>query len=142
MLKAVHRSNVKEFKTFMMRNVNATTIHSVNDLKALIKENFEEDIRRNFDVGYVQGNSVIRVRSKEDLFEMQTEVKKSKGSLWCDGLAIEKKSTSRKRLFPSDNESDEEPPRKSKKKHQEKDEKVQEIVDTSNTKQALTVARH
>ena len=71
-------------------------------------------------MGYVQGNSVIRVRSKEDLFEMWTEVKKSKGSLWCDGHAIEKNLLDYFPLIMSQMKSHQE----------EKDEKVQEIVDT------------
>ena len=80
------------------------------------------DIRKSLDVGYIQGTTVIRIRSKEDLAEMWSEIKKPRctSSLWCDGL-IEgtKKKSGRKRLISDDeDESDDDvPSRKRRKKH-------------------------
>ncbi len=84
----------------------------------------------------MRGANVIRIRSKEDLSEMWSEIQKSKNttSLWCDGLIeVNSKKTSRKRkLISDDEESDDYSSCKSKpkKKRQETDEKVQEIVET------------
>ena len=50
------------------------SILSLNDLNSLIRERFGEDIGSSFNVGYVQGVNVIRIRSNEDLSEMWAEV--------------------------------------------------------------------
>lgn len=120
-LKAVNRKNLKEVKTFMMRDVNTAFIHSLGDLKALIRENFCDDIRRDFDVGYAQGTNVIRVRSKEDLSEMWSEIRRSKGStcLWCDGLIIQEKSDRKRKSISDDEDLESSGKSKRRKKHQE-----------------------
>lgn len=133
LLKAAQRSNLKETKTFTIRNVDTASILSLNDLKSLIRDRFSGDIRSSFDVGYVQGVNVIRIRSKEDLSEMWAEIKRSKStSVWCDGL-IEStsKKSKRKRKSLSDEEDSEDDSCKSKTKKQrvDKDEKVQEMVE-------------
>ena len=112
-------------KTFTIRNIDISKIKSLCDLKSLIKDNFKEDIRPVFDVGYIQGSSVIRIRSKEDLAEMWSEVRKSKNTnLWCDGLIEDSKKNSRKRklVLSDDEESDE--GGKPRKKQKDTDEKV------------------
>ena len=45
-------------------------------------------MQTDFDVGYAQGNDVVRVRSTQNLTELWTELKKSQSttSSWCDGL--------------------------------------------------------
>ena len=140
MLKAALKSNLKEMKIFTMRNVDTSKIKSVCELKSVIRNQLSEDIEPCFDVGYIQGSNVIRVRSKEDLSEMWSEIKKSKNTcVWCDGLMeVSSKKSGRKRKTPisdgedSDEGSSSKP--KPKNKHADVDEKVQEMVDTLNGK--------
>ena len=44
----------------------------------------------DFDVGYIQGSSVVRIRSNENLAEVWSLLKKST-TLWCDGLSANAK---------------------------------------------------
>ena len=138
MLRAALKNNLKEVKTFTMRNVDISTIKSIYELKSVIRGHFMEDIKPSFDVGYVQGSNLIRVRSKDDLSEMWSEIRKAKNvCVWCDGLIeSSSKKRSRKRKNSDDEDSDEDSTRtpKSKKKRVEMDEKVQEKVDTLNGK--------
>jgi hypothetical protein len=56
-------------------------------LEDLIRDRFADDIEPVFDAGYIQGSCVVRVRSKEDMAEMWSDVRKGKNNyLWCDGL--------------------------------------------------------
>ena len=75
LIKAACKRNLKEVKTFVLRNLDLGTIQSVTDLKMLIRSKLNDDLNTNFDVGYCQGTSVIRVRSKEDLLEMWAEIR-------------------------------------------------------------------
>ena len=60
LLKAAYKGK-KEFKTFTLRNVDTAAIAS---LKKLIKDSLRDDINsKDFDVGYMQGSNVIRVRT-------------------------------------------------------------------------------
>lgn len=138
LLKAAYKGK-KEFKTFTLRNVDTAAIASCKDLKKLIKDSLRDDINsKDFDVGYMQGSNVIRVRTKEDLSEMWAEVKKQ-GTLWCDGLldtgnnAIK---SGRKGRHVSDEDSDDEPSRTVSRRKKKKDNevKVQEIVDSLKSK--------
>ena len=138
LLKAAYKGK-KEFKTFTLRNVDTAAIASCKDLKKLIKDSLRDDINsKDFDVGYMQGSNVIRVRTKEDLSEMWADVKKQ-GMLWCDGLldtgsnAIK---SGRKGRHVSDEDSDDEPSRTVSRRKKKKDNevKVQEIVDSLKSK--------
>ena len=111
----------KDVKKFTLRNVDPSLITSSGDLKELIKANLHDDIKSgDFDVGYMIGNEVIRVRTEEDLREMWGDLRKSSSTtLWCDGLideesgkASKSSNSSRKRKHvASDDESDGEPSR-------------------------------
>ena len=132
-LKAVCLSNAKSMKTFVVRKVDTSTIHSVGDVKKVIRNSLRDDIIvQDFDVGYIQGANVVRIRSKDDLSEMWAELKlKNNVSMWCDGLVSSKKSSRKKRkLSMSDDESDDEPllP-KPRKKRASIEERVQELID-------------
>ena len=108
----------KEVKKFTLHNVNPTLITSSNDLKDLIKMNLHDDIKcGDYDVGYMVGTAIIRVRTKEDLKEMWGDIKKSQcTTLWCDGLVDEEsgesgkssKSGCKRKRAVSDEESDDE----------------------------------
>ena len=57
-------------------------------LKNVIKEQLEDDvISGEFDVGVMQGTSVVNIRSQEDLKDWWVEARKGgKVVLWCDAL--------------------------------------------------------
>ena len=138
LLKAAYKGK-KEFKTFTLRNVDTAAIASSKDLKKLIKDRLRDDISsKDFDIGYMQGSNVIRVRTKEDLSEMWLEVKKQ-GTLWCDGLldtGSQATKASRKGRRVSDEDSDDEPAQyvSQRKKKKDNEAKVQEIVDSLKSK--------
>lgn len=138
LLKATCKGKMKEYKTFTLRNVDTAAIVSSHGLKKLIKESLHDDISsRDFDIGYMQGSNVIRVRTAEDMSEMWSEVKKQ-GMLWCDGLLdAGAKKSGRKGKYVSDEDSDDEPPvtqHKKKKKKPDNEAKVQEIIDDLKSK--------
>lgn len=135
LIKVACKSNSKEVKTFTVRDVDLDSVQSLNDLKVLIKDKLRDDLRKTFDVGYIQGTNVIRVRSAEDMVEMWSEIKKPRSttSLWCDGLIDSNpKKKSRRRLLSDD--SDDDLPHPKSKKRMDKQEEVQEIVDNLKSK--------
>ena len=70
--------------------MDPSDITSSDDLKRLIKRNLRDNITLgDFDVGYMLGTEVIRVRTVEDLRQMLCDIRKASGqnaTLWCDGL--------------------------------------------------------
>lgn len=145
-LKASYKGK-KDVKKFTLRNVDPTLITSSGDLKELIKANLQDDIKSgDFDVGYMVGNEVTRVRTEEDLREMWSDLRKSNSTtLWCDGLIDEEsgkaskssKSSRKRKHVASDDESDGEPSQTTKtqkRKKVESDAKVQEVVDSLKSK--------
>ena len=120
---------------------------SSSDLKDLIKTNFHDDVG-DFDVSYMVGTEVIRVRTEEDLKEMWGEIRKNRcTTLWCDGLVDDESSKSNKSSKPghkrkcaaSDEESDDEATssqstKTQKKKKMDNEIKVQKIVHSLKSK--------
>ena len=140
LIKAACKNNLKEVKMFTIRNVDLGPIQSITDLKTVIRDKLKEDIRKKFDVGYIQGKTVVRVCSEEDMAEMWSEIKKpGSTSLWCDGLieATTKPKASRRRKLQLSDDSDDENllfPQPKKRARVDNQEKVQEIVDILNNK--------
>ena len=136
LLKA-HTLNKKDpAKTFTLRNLDLSVIKSCADLKAVIKSRLSSDITaEQYDVGYVQGTNVVRVRTAEDLDELWALLRKlqSNVAIWCDGLPREADTTttatvtaatqSRKR------KKQVEGPEVVSKKHIDTHERVQTLVD-------------
>ena len=117
---------------FTIRNVNAN-IHC-DKLKDLIRRQLSDDITTDdFDVGFFDGSNTIRIRTKEDLAEVWGEMqKKSKITLWCDGLIIQGKNTdTQKRTKDVDTDEG-----TSCKKKPDREGKVQEIVENLKAKHA------
>ena len=133
LLKAVLKGGNKDGKTFTIRDVDTAAISSCDDMKMLIREQLSEDIvTEDFDIGFVNGSSVIRIRNKEDLSDVWAALRKpgNKMTLWCDGL-VERRANSRKRVQGEDVDSDREvtQARPPKKKQADREDKVQETVD-------------
>ena len=83
-------------------------IISIDDIRSPIRKNFSRDVGEEFDVGYIQGTTIIRVRSKDDIDEMWSEIQKSKNtSLWCDGF-VDNRTGNKRKFFSDGKESDEE----------------------------------
>ena len=134
LVKAVSKKGPKsDSKTFSIRNLDIAATKSVDELKKSIRENLSDDISsKDFDVGYLQGSSVVRIRNMADILEVSTLLQKPQSNvvLWCDGLRMSKKRV----LSDSEDDSDVDfPPRKvSKKKARDDKERntaVQECVD-------------
>ena len=75
-------------RTFILRNIDCSRITTCDDLKDIITKQLRNDLTKEFDVGYVEGSNVIRVRSEADLADMWPELKSGKVSVWCDGLKM------------------------------------------------------
>ena len=81
LLKAVNKKGKKDPKTFTLRNVDQSAVLSCDDLQdvKIITKNLRYDITSgHFDVGYIQGSSVVRIRSNEDLAELWSLLKKAR----------------------------------------------------------------
>jgi hypothetical protein len=75
-LKAVSKTG-KQFKLFTLRSFPVDQIVSRECLKAMIKSQLHGDlISGDFDVGYVNGSSVISIRALEDLTEFWSATRK------------------------------------------------------------------
>ena len=76
LLKAVNKKGKKDPKTFTLRNINELDILSCDDLKSVIRRKLSSDIATgNFDVGYLQGSAVVRMRTPEHLEELWSLLK-------------------------------------------------------------------
>ena len=129
LLKAVFKKGKKDPKTFTLRDIDrATVLSGCEALKILIRKNLKDDITSgDFDVGYIQGSSVVRVRSAEDLVELWSCLSEKTTTLWCDGLCTKRKH--------SDDEDDDYPPRKVHSKRNDTDSKrVQDTVEELKVK--------
>ena len=144
LIKAVTKDGKKgDGKTFTLRNIDTSTVKSSGQLVSLIKTQLQGDIRSDFEVGYIDNNSVVTIRSPEDVNEVFSSVAKgSKVTLWCDGLRStsagskgKKRPHPRHRVSDSCDESDEETSKQKKKsKEEEKDDKIQKTIDDLKAK--------
>ena len=109
LLKAMGSLAKKDPKTFTLRNVDTVGVNSEEKLKLLIRTQLHKDIvSGEFDVGYLQGSTVVSIRSSQDLLEIWNDVRKgTKTILWCNGLKEgNPKSRKRKQADDSDVDSD------------------------------------
>ena len=96
-MKAVERNGAKgkkdKGKTFTLRDLNPLTLRTCTQLKALIKAQLGADLIEEFDIGYIQGNTVVSLRSSRDIQKVWSSVLKGENiTLWCDGLLKESQS--------------------------------------------------
>ena len=87
LLKAVNKSSKKESKVFSIRCLDF--IHtSCSKMKEAIRAQLPCDIiEGKFDIGFLQGNTVISIRNDQDITEVYNDIKRGiKVTLWCDGL--------------------------------------------------------
>ena len=91
-----------------MRNINPDKVSTIHKLECVIRDQlFDEISRSSFDIGYIQRSHTVTIRSKEDLLEVWSNMKKvSNIILWCDGL--KSTSESKKGATSSGSSEDEE----------------------------------
>ena len=86
LLKAVGSAK-RDSKTFTLRNVDTISVNTQEKLKLLIRTQLQNDMSGNFDVRYLQGSTIVNIRSSEDLDEVWNDIRRGKNVvLWCDGL--------------------------------------------------------
>ena len=139
MLKAVTRgSKGKEPKTFTLRDIRSEAMTSCAAVKCLIKAQLSQDItEEDFDIGFLQGNTVISIRSKADLDELWEVLRRGANTtLWCDGMngeASQSTALDRKRSGQDDKEAEKNKDKK-KKNDESKEEEVEETIQTLQDK--------
>ena len=76
LLKSVNKRKKSACKTFTLRNIKPWEILECSDLEDLIRDQLQDDVIEEFDVGYLQSNTVVSIRSKEDLVEVWSTMSK------------------------------------------------------------------
>lgn len=130
LLKAVARSGKKSAKTFTLRNINVSDVDTCSLLKSLIRAQLREDISAyDFDVGYLNGASVVSIRNEDDLAEIWSSLLKGdKVTLWCNGLG---RSSGGSRREKADSDSDDSDiVSKPKRKARDREDRVQEVLES------------
>ena len=133
LLKVAPKGGSKEGKIFTIRSLDTSAVLSCEDLRRITRKQLQDDVSDElFDVGYVKGSSVVRIRSSEDLAEVWMKLKKpgNKVMLWCDGLVatIARKSSGRKRPRSSD-DADETELLKKQQSSTDREDRVQHLID-------------
>ena len=137
LLKAVGSAR-KDLKTFTLHNVDTISVKTQEKLKLLIRTQLQNDMLEDFDVGYLQGSTVVNIRSSEDLDEVWNDIRRGKNVvLWCDGLKEVTLKTQKRKRGVDDSEDDfnEDPDigktscKKKKKVAEVRERKVDETVD-------------
>ena len=64
----------------------------------VVRNQLQGDVtEKNFEVGYLQGTTVVSVRTNEDLAEVWGNIQNgSNVTLWCDGLKVRDGASKRK----------------------------------------------
>ena len=116
---------------FTLRNIRSSSIASCEYLVALIRSQLSHDlIDGSFDVGFVQNNAAVSIRSDEDLCELWDQIHNGKNIMsWCDGMISDKGTRKRKTDTDSDDDLEH---KKSKKKRNDdaREDKIEEIIYT------------
>ncbi len=133
LLKAVNKKGKKDSKTFTLRNVNQHALLTSDDLKRVIRMKLSDDITSgDFDVGYVQGTTVVRIRTSEDLEELWSLLRQPQKNtvLWCDGLTAGAGHKRKHSDDEDDSDTEQQQSRRSRtKKHDKNMQQVQDTVD-------------
>ena len=97
-------------------------------------------IDESFDVGFMQDNAAVSIRSDEDISDVWQQVLSGKNIvLWCDGMATTSSQGKRKRQ--ADSSDDEEVGTRKKKKRksdEDREQKVEKLVQNIKAKHGDT----
>lgn len=84
LLKAVNKKGKKDPNTFTLRDINQHALVTCDDLNGVIKRKLSDDITSgDFDVGYVQGTTVVRIHTSEDLEELWSLLRQPQKTQFC-----------------------------------------------------------
>jgi len=77
----------KEFKLFVLQNIEYEKITCRDDLKSVITKQLPSDIvSHDFDIGIENSGEVISLRTQADLAELWSDVIQGNiHQIWCDG---------------------------------------------------------
>ena len=131
LLKAVNKKGKKDPKTFTLRNVDQHALLTCDNLKGAIRRKLSDDITTgDFDVGYIQGTTVVRIRTSDDLEELWSLLRQPQKStvLWCDGLIAH--AGHKRKHSDDDEDSDTEQQQSRKSRSKKHDTNVQQVQDT------------
>ena len=137
LLKAVNKKGKKDPKTFTLRNVDQHALLTSDDLKRVIRMKLSDDITSgDFDVGYVQGTTVVRLRTSEDLEELWSLLRQSQKNtvLWCDGLIARAGHKRKHSDDEDDSDTEQQQSRRSRSKKQDTNVQVQDTVEQLKAK--------
>ena len=138
LLKAVNKKGKKDPKIFTLRNINQHALLTCEDLKGVIRTKLSDDITNgDFDVGYVQGTTVVRIRTSEDLEELWSLLRQPHKNtvLWCDGLIARAGHKRKHSDDEDDSDTEQQQSRRSRsKKHDTNVQQVQDTVDQLKAK--------
>ena len=138
LLKVVNKKGKKDPKTFTLRNINQHALLTCDDLKGVIRKKLSDDITSgDFDVGYVQGTTVVRIHTSEDLEELWSLLRQPHKNtiLWCDGLIARAGHKRKHSDDEDDSDTEQQQSRRSRsKKHDTNVQQVQDTVDQLKAK--------
>ena len=152
LMKAVERSGTKgkkdKGKTFTLRDLNPSTLQTCTQLKTLIKVQLGADLIDEFDIGYIQGNTIVSLRSSRDIQEVWSSVLKGENiTLWCDGLRKEGQSGAATKKRPNksvqeESDDDEDSGVTKKKKKKKSKEREEQVEDTMEQLQSMHMKKY
>ena len=120
-------------KTFALRNITPSLVQTQAQLKTLIKAQLDAELVHEFDVGCIQNNTVVSLRSPQDIQEVWASVLRGQSvTLWCDGLRAPCGRSAKKRLSSratqDDSDDDDAVQTKKRKKSDERQECVEKTM--------------
>ena len=126
----------KDFKVFTLRDINPKKIASCKDLIDLIRTQINDDVTStSFEVGFMQNNSAVTIRSSEDLSDIWSQMLKGKSiMLWCDGMISKENGRRRPDDDFDDDITDQQQTKKRKRKDTIREDQVEEIIQSLKAK--------
>ena len=132
LLKAVSKSSKKDSKVFSLRFLDSTHTNCKKVKEGIRRQLPDDIIEDDFELGVVQGSTVVSIRSQSDLYEFFSHVRQGiKVTLWCNGLKVIERRQKRKRALSDSESEDEEEDRPAKKKRKSKKECQDEKIETT-----------
>ena len=151
-VKIINPDKKSEAKLYMLRDVDKENLGTLTDFKEMIFEQFGEEVvnsELDFEMGFYRNNKRVWVRSAADFNDYIKKAIRSSDNvtLWCMGVSEKRRRGKHKRDYSDSNsecDSDDMHQRsrskskKKKTKHEEKLERVDELVDELKLKHGTT----
>lgn len=119
----------QDTKIFILCNIEPNSVNSVGKLKDIIKFQLSDETVCKFDVGYLQGSNAVLFRSKEDITDIWSKIRKGENvTLWCNGLKQPRSKRQTSTADSEDEEIEETLHVKKRSKTNDKEEKVESVI--------------